>query len=62
MSLTSDEQFKKSRLSIQDMLQAVEDVLLELGFEDYVVATERGTFRWQTIERAVEQAVLDLQS
>lgn len=50
------ELLEKSALSIQDTLQVIEDALIELGFDDYIVVTERGTFRWQTIERAVEQA------
>jgi hypothetical protein len=52
-------QFEKSALSIQDTLQAVEDALIELGLGDYLVVTEHGTFRWQTIERACGDAARD---
>ncbi|HLH10603.1 MAG TPA: hypothetical protein VKV77_01850 [Methylovirgula sp.] len=56
MSRFSDDQFGRSTLSINEALQAVEDALIELGFDNYVFATERGTFRWQTIERAITEA------
>jgi hypothetical protein len=52
-------QFERSALSIQDILQAVEDALIELGLGDYLVVTERGTLRWQTIERACGDAARD---
>ena len=31
---------------IQKVLQSVEDALLQAGYEDFVVATEHGTFLW----------------
>jgi hypothetical protein len=59
MSDFSEARFERSALSIQDILQAVEDALIELGLDDYLVVTERGTFRWQTIERACGDAARD---
>jgi hypothetical protein len=37
---------------IEEILQAVENALVDAGYDDFAVATERGTFRWQTVERA----------
>jgi len=47
-----NERFAKQVLGIRDVLQSVEDALIDSGYDDFVVATERGTFRWQTVERA----------
>lgn len=59
MPALPEAQLERSALSIQDILQAVEDALIELGLDDYLVVTERGTFRWQTIERACGDAARD---
>jgi hypothetical protein len=32
--------------SLQDVLQAVEDALMDGGYEDFVAATRHGTFQW----------------
>ena len=44
--------FAKQGRGVREVLQAVEDALIDAGYDDYVVATERGTFHWQTVERA----------
>ena len=43
-------------MSVRDVLQAVEDALVDAGFEDFVVVTDRGSFHWQTVERARDAA------
>jgi hypothetical protein len=37
---------------LSDVLQAVENTLIEAGYDDFMVSTERGLFRWQTTDRA----------
>ena len=54
--MTDDNPFFRQGMGIRDVLQAVEDALVEAGYDDYVVATERGTFKWQTVERARAEA------
>jgi hypothetical protein len=39
----------KHGLAVEEVLQAVEDVLVETGYDDLAVTTDRGTFRWQTL-------------
>jgi hypothetical protein len=34
------------------VLQSVEDALVDAGYDDFVVVTERGSFHWRTVERA----------
>jgi hypothetical protein len=36
---------------VKKKLQAVEDELIEAGYEDFVVATDRGSFRWTLAPR-----------
>jgi hypothetical protein len=38
----------KQGLAVEEVLQAVEDVLVEAGYEDLAVTTNLGTFCWQT--------------
>ena len=54
-----DEQFEKMGLGIREVLQSVEDALLDAGYDDFVVVTEHGSFRWQTVERARADAAKD---
>jgi hypothetical protein len=42
-------------MGIREILQSVEDALLDLGYDDFMVATEHGTFRRPTVERARQQ-------
>ena len=35
-------------LTVEEVLQAVEDVLVEAGYDDLAVTTDLGTFCWQT--------------
>ena len=44
--------FARQGGGVRQVLQAVEDALMDAGYDDFVVATEHGTFRWQTVERA----------
>jgi len=44
--------FVKQGRSVREVLQAVENALVNAGKDEFVVATERGTFQWQTFERA----------
>jgi hypothetical protein len=39
-------------LGVREVLQTVEDALIEAGFDDFMVVTERGSFHWMTVERA----------
>ena len=39
-------------LKIRDRLQAIEDELVEAGYEEFMVACDAGTFTWRTIARA----------
>jgi hypothetical protein len=48
----SEEQFAKGALSIRETLQAIEDALIDQGFDEYLVATEHGSFTWRTTEWA----------
>jgi hypothetical protein len=43
-------------LEIRGRLQAIEDELVEAGFDEFIVATDRGTFTWRTIELARTEA------
>lgn len=45
-------QFVKQGLGTREVLQAVEDALIDAGYDDFVVVTDRGSFRWMTVERA----------
>jgi hypothetical protein len=38
--------FARRRVKIREKLQAIEDELIEAGYDDFVVATDRGYFRW----------------
>jgi hypothetical protein len=44
--------FARQGKGAREVLQAVEDALIDAGYDDFVVATEHGTFRWRTVERA----------
>ncbi len=44
--------FPERRLSIRDLLQAIEVALMDAGYDHFVLATEYGSFQWQTVERA----------
>jgi hypothetical protein len=46
------EQFFKRGTGIREILQSIEDALIDGGYDHYMVATERGTFEWETVERA----------
>ena len=52
-------QFLKQGLGVREILQAVEDALIDAGHDDFMVATERGSFHWMTVERARERAAED---
>jgi hypothetical protein len=43
-------------LRIYDRLQAIEDERVEAGFDEFIVATDAGTFTWRTVERARAEA------
>jgi hypothetical protein len=47
--------FAQQGRGIREVLQAVEDTLVDAGYDDFMVATDRGTFHWQTVERAREE-------
>jgi len=36
-------------LKIRDRLQAIEDELVEAGFDEFIVATDAGTFTWRSV-------------
>jgi hypothetical protein len=43
-------QFFKQGMGIRDVLQAVEDALIDSGYQRFAVATEHGNFQWETDE------------
>lgn len=47
-----DPQFVKQGLGIRDVLQEVENALIENGYDDFVVKTKDGSFRWRLSETA----------
>ena len=49
-------QFVRVGRGIQDVLQQVENALVDAGYADFVVATEHGSFHWQTAEHARAEA------
>jgi len=53
MPIETDENF---RMEIREILQSVEDALIDGGFDHYMVATEHGTFHWETTDRALRAA------
>jgi hypothetical protein len=56
MADKGDEPFFKQGMGIREILQSVEDALMDAGYDDFMVATEHGSFRWQTVQRARQQA------
>jgi len=50
------ERFAKQGKGVREVLQAVEDALMDAGYSDFMVATEHGSFHWQTVERARQAA------
>jgi hypothetical protein len=44
--------FANEGRGIREILQSVEDALIDAGYDDFVLATERGTWHWRTVERA----------
>lgn len=42
-------QFLRHGRGIRQVLQAVEDALIDAGYDDFVVATDRGTFSWSAV-------------
>lgn len=52
MSADQIRQFMKQGLGVRDVLQAVEDALIDAGYDDFMVVTECGSFHWMTVERA----------
>jgi hypothetical protein len=37
-------------------LQAIEDELIEAGFDEFIIATDAGSFIWRTLARARAEA------
>ena len=52
MTNESDEQFLSRGIGIREILQSIEDALIDGGYDHYMVATDHGTFEWETVERA----------
>jgi hypothetical protein len=52
MPKESDEQFMKRGKGILEILQSVEDALIDGGYDHFMVATQHGTFHWETTDRA----------
>ena len=46
----SNERFFKRGSGIREILQSVEDALIDGGYDHYLVATEHGTFHWETVD------------
>jgi len=49
------ERFVKSGLGIREMLQEIEDTLIEMGYNEFVVITDHGAFTWQSGKRARQE-------
>jgi hypothetical protein len=56
MSAEQLRQSMKQGLGVREVLQAVEDALIDAGYDDHMVVTERGSFHWMTVERARQRA------
>ena len=52
MPSDTEEIFFKGGMRIREILQAIEDGLIDRGYDHYAVATEHGTFIWETVDRA----------
>jgi hypothetical protein len=52
MPSETEEIFFKGGMRIREILQAIEDALIDRGYDHYVIATEHGTFQWETVDRA----------
>ena len=52
-----DREFVRQGRGVREVLQAVEDALIDAGYDDFVVATEHGSFHWRTVERARAEEV-----
>ena len=46
------DQFDQEALDFKRKLQAIEDELVDKGYDEIVVATKRGSFWWRTTARA----------
>jgi hypothetical protein len=44
----------KEMLGIREVLQSVEDALIDNGWDEITVQTDRGLFMWRTDKRAAE--------
>ena len=51
--------FVQQGRGVREVLQAVEDALVDAGYDDFVVVTKQGSFRWQKVERAGEELAQD---
>jgi hypothetical protein len=40
---------KAAMLEIRERLQAIEDELVAAGFDEFILATDAGTFTWRSI-------------
>jgi hypothetical protein len=49
------ERFVKSGLGIREVLQEIEDALLGMGYDDFVVITDHGAFTWRKVKRARQE-------
>ena len=47
MSAEQLRQFMKQDLGVREVLQAVEDALIDAGYDDHMVVTERGAASWK---------------
>jgi hypothetical protein len=47
---------QEALLGIRDRLQAIEDELIAASFDEFIVATDAGTFTWRTAARARTEA------
>jgi hypothetical protein len=43
---------QQAMLKIRDRLQEIEDELVEAGFDEFIVATDGGSFTWRTVARS----------
>jgi hypothetical protein len=51
-SNNNNSEWAERKASLTEAFQAIEDALIEAGYDDTLVETQRGTFHWITVERA----------
>jgi hypothetical protein len=51
--------FVKVGRGVQEVLQSVEDMLMDAGYDDFVVATKHGSFNWRTVRAEAAETEIE---